>query len=249
MFRILSKSAKRAEILIYGDIGPVFWGDEVSAADFARTLKDAGEVDEIDLRINSLGGDVFDGLAIYRQLVDHKARVNVHIDGIAASIASVIAMAGDSIVIAQPARMMIHDAMSGVILVGTAERLRTAGKKTLDDLIALLDTQSQEIADLYAARSGKPAEKVRADMIAETWFTAKEAVAYGLADAVAANKTAPDAPENATNIVPFNAAKHKFRNMPPELASSPGRRALADMIARQQVALTLSRVAASAKKR
>src|SRR5262245_14134741 len=115
MFRIMAKSAKRAEILIYGPIGPVFCGDEVSAADLANLLKGMGDVDELDLRVNSPGGDVFDGVAIYRQLVENRAKVKVHIDGIAASAASFISMAGDRIIMAEAGVMMIHDAYTGVL--------------------------------------------------------------------------------------------------------------------------------------
>lgn len=237
MFRILAKSKKNAEILIYGDVGPVFWGDEVSAVDFAKTLKDIGAVETIDLRINSYGGDVFEGMTIYRQLVDHAATVNVHVDGIAASIASVIAMAGDTIRIAESGRMMIHDALT--IAIGNADDMR----QTAD----ILDQTSEQIAGVYASRIGKGATEIRDAMRAETWFNAKDALAFGLATEIAPNKIAPGAENKGAEIIPLNTAKHKFRNVPPELLS--GRGAIAAQVARQQVAVSLSRVAASASKR
>lgn len=229
MFRILAKSAKRAEILIYGDIGPVFWGDEVSAADFAKTLKEAGDVDEIDLRINSLGGHVFDGVAIYQQLSTHPAKINVRVDGIAASIASVIAMAGDRIEIAEAGMMMIHDA--GTIVAGNAERMR----KTAD----LLDKTSEQIAEVYVAKTGKKLDEIRTAMRAETWLTGKEAVEFGLADAVIENKQAA---ENVASLK-MDAERYGFSNPPAKLVA---RHSLADMVAKQQVSITMSRIAAKA---
>lgn len=236
MFRILSKSATRAEVLIYGDIGPSYWGDSVTATDFNATLKEIGTVAELDVRINSYGGDVFDGLSIYRQLVENSAKVNIHIDGIAASIASVIAMAGDKIIIAEAGRMMIHDALT--IAIGNAEDMRA----TAD----ILDQTSQQLADVYAARSGQTAAAIREKMKAETWLNGKDAVVLGLADEIAPNKTKEKQENRFDNVVQLDTTKHKFRNAPADLL--PGRSALAAQVARQQVAITLSRAAASAKR-
>lgn len=232
MFRIMSKSASSAELLIYGDVGPSYWGDSVSAVDFAKMLDEVGNVSQLDVRINSYGGDVFDGMTIYRRLVDHPANVTMHIDGIAASIASVIAMAGDKIIIAESGRMMIHDALT--IAIGNAEEMRA----TAD----ILDQTSQQIADVYAARTGKTSTEMRDAMRAETWYNGKDAVAAGLATEIAPNKAVEKATNSISNVVKFDATKHKFRNAPPEIL--PGRTALANLVARQQVALTLSRDAA-----
>jgi ATP-dependent Clp protease protease subunit len=232
----MAKSATRAEILIYGDIGSTFWGDGVTAADFVKLLDEVGPVNDLDIRITSYGGDVYDGMTIYRRLVDHKATVTMHIDGIAASIASVIAMAGDKIVINEAGRMMIHDALT--IAVGNAEDMR----RTAD----VLDQTSEQIAEVYSARSGKGPTEVRDKMRAETWFTGKEAVAFGLATEVAPNKTKEGAQENSAEIVALDTSKHKFRNAPVDLL--PGRAAIAAQVARQQVAITLSRASASAKR-
>lgn len=235
MFRIMAKSAKRAELLIYGPIGPTFWGDEVSAADFAKLLKEIGDVAEIDLRINSPGGDVFDAVTIYRQLVEHKAKITVHIDALAASAASFVAMAGDKIVMAEAGMMMIHDGQ--MFAVGDAAEMR----RTAD----LLDTVSQTIAEVYAARTAKSATEIRDKMRAETWFNAKEAMAFGLIQEIAANK-APAAAENSAEIVVLDEVRFKFKNAPPQY--QPGRSAIAAAVAQQQVALTLSRLAARAKR-
>src|SRR6478609_6695251 len=108
-YSIKAKGTTAGEIYIYEDVGDSWFGG-VTAKQFAADLKELGPVQTLDVRINSGGGDVFDGLAIYRQLVDHPAKVVSHIDGFAASIASIIAMAGDEIRISEAGFVMIHDA-------------------------------------------------------------------------------------------------------------------------------------------
>ena len=157
-----------AEISIYNEIGG--WG--VSAKDFMYSLKDAGALTDITLRINSPGGSVFDGMAIYNQLVAHKAQVTVYIDGLAASMASVIAMAGDLIVMPENAMMMIHNPW--MIAGGDAEELRNNAD--------LLDKIKSNMVGSYAKRTGKTDDEISAIMDAETWFTGKEAVENGFAD-------------------------------------------------------------------
>jgi ATP-dependent Clp protease protease subunit len=171
-----AKGQKVAEILLYGDVGEGWFGG-ISADAFARELKALGPVETIDLRINSLGGDVFDGMAIYRQLVDHKARVVTHIDGTAASIASVIAMAGSEILISESASIMIHEAWGGV--AGFAKDLRALADR--------MDRTSDQILDVYVARSGGDRARLRQQMAEETWFYGKEAVDAKLATAVVEN--------------------------------------------------------------
>lgn len=158
-----------AEIAIFDEIG--YWG--VSAGDFLAELK-AITASEISLRLNSPGGEIFDGIAIYNTLRSHAARVTVHVDGLAASIASVIAMAGDRIVMAPHSQMMIHDAMT--VVVGNAAEMREVADQ--------LDRQSDNIAAVYAERAGGTARQWRQRMVAETWYSAAEAVGAGLADEV-----------------------------------------------------------------
>jgi ATP-dependent Clp protease, protease subunit len=176
-YRISARANAEADILIYEDIGEGWFGG-VSAKQFAGDLKSLGKIETINLRLNSAGGDVFTGLAIYRQLVEHPARVVTHIDGLAASIASVIAMAGAEIRIAEAGFLMIHDAWG--MAIGSAADLR----QTAD----LLDITTGSIADVYTARTGQDAARVRQWMADETWFTAAEAVTEGFASAVAENK-------------------------------------------------------------
>ena len=172
------------EILIYDAIG----AEPEQAQEFVREIR-AAESD-IDVRINSGGGSVFDGLAIYNQLAQAPGTVTVYVDGIAASIASIIAMAGDRIVMAENASLMIHDPMGpSAAAFGPAELLRQAAKETRQ-MADTLETIKANLADIYTARSGQPTATITAWMGEETWFTAAEAVAAGLADEVLTNKVA-----------------------------------------------------------
>jgi ATP-dependent protease ClpP protease subunit len=160
-FEIRAAKNDTTEILIYDEIS--MFG--VSAKDFVTALRDV-KTPNIRLRINSPGGDVFDGIAIYNALRAHPAKKTVHIDGLAASIASVIAMAGDEIVMADSAFMMIHDSWG--MAIGNADELRA--------LANTLEQIDGTIADIYRARTGKKADELRAMMDAETWMTASQAV-------------------------------------------------------------------------
>jgi ATP-dependent Clp protease protease subunit len=172
-FRMAAKDGV-GEIFIYDDIGSGFFSDGVTPKSFADDLKALGAVRTLNIFINSPGGSVFDGVSIYNQLKRHSARKNVFIDGIAASIASVIAMAGDEISIAANGFMMIHEPWS--CACGNASDLR----RTADQL----DKINDSIIDTYAARTPTP-ENVIADMMAaETWMNAEEAVEHGFADQI-----------------------------------------------------------------
>ena len=163
----------RAVVRIYQEIG--YWG--VTAEDFATELA-ALTASEIEVQINSPGGDVFDGLAIYNALRAHPARVVTRVDGIAASAASIIAQAGDHRVMTQHAQMMIHEAWG--VAVGPAQELR--------DFADLLDKQNDVLAQIYAyraAREDRPAEFFRALMAqGDTYLTDVETVDHGLADEI-----------------------------------------------------------------
>ena len=157
-----------------------YWG--TTAQTFVDELL-AIDASIIELHVNSPGGDVFDGLAIMNALADHPATVNVVVDGIAASAASFIAMAGDSVKMNRGSQLMIHDA-SGCCVGNAAD---------MEEMKALLDRLSDTIAGIYADRAGGKADDWRELMRAETWYSATEAAAAGLADeAVSGPKNAPD---------------------------------------------------------
>jgi ATP-dependent protease ClpP protease subunit len=168
----ISCKAGHADILLFDEIGQGMFGG-VTASDFAKQLSALGKVEDINVRINSPGGDVFDGLAIYNSLKAHPAPVNVRIDGLAASIASVIAMAGDTVEIAETALFMAHNPWSAVI--GEANDLRK-----MADTLDLIKGQLQ----IAYARSGKTADELSAIMDAETWLTGAEAVSAGFCDSL-----------------------------------------------------------------
>lgn len=166
-----------ADIYIFGEIVSAGWEwdeSEISANTFQNDLKSLGEVAEINLHINSPGGSVFEGVAIYQMLIQHKAKINVYIDGLAASIASVIAMAGDVIYIPNNAMMMIHNPWTYAI--GNANELR----KQAEDL----DKIGASMRESYLNKSGeKISEEELTELLDnETWLSAKEAINYGLAD-------------------------------------------------------------------
>jgi len=156
---------------LYDGIGPY---SGVSAQDFSRSLKSLGDVDYIELHINSPGGSVFDGAAIYNMLIDHKALVDVRIDGLAASIASIIALAGDQITIAKNAMIMVHNP-SAMAWGGAADMRKMAG---------VLDKVKDTLITVYSDRMGLPEDEISQIMNEESWYTAKEAVDAGLADVV-----------------------------------------------------------------
>jgi len=167
-YQIKALATGHAEIVIYDEIG--YWGK--SASDFIAELNALKDVSQIDLRINSPGGDVFDGHAIYNLLRSHPANVTAYIDGIAASIASIIMLAADEIVMPANALVMIHDPV--VAAAGDAASLRKAAD-VLEKLRGIL-------LSAYVARTGADEATVSAWMAEETWFTADEAYASGLAD-------------------------------------------------------------------
>jgi HK97 family phage prohead protease len=158
------------DVLIYDEIGGSFG---VSASEFADDI--AGiDSNVINLRINSPGGSVRDATAIHSSLLHHPARVRSYVDGIAASAASVIALAGDEIITMPGAQWMLHDASTMV----------DGNEAELKDGSEWIGRQSQNIADLYAKRMGITSDEARALMLAETWAFADESVEMGLADKV-----------------------------------------------------------------
>lgn len=161
-----------ATLYIYGAIGESWWEEEaVSAADVRDFLKSTN-ASTIHVRLNSLGGDVFDGLAIYNQLKGHDAKIIVHIDGIAASAGSIIAMSGDEIIMPKTSMMMIHNAWT--FAYGNASEFL----KVADDLQKINDT----IIESYLPRFVGTREELVQLLNDETFLTASEAVTFGLAD-------------------------------------------------------------------
>jgi ATP-dependent protease ClpP protease subunit len=188
-FRIRNTEADRAEVFIYGVIGSDWDPGDVTAASFVAELRKI-TAPAIDLHVNSPGGLVFDGIAIYSALLNHPATVDVTVDGIAASAASFVSMAGDTVAIEKPAKMMIHDA-SGLVIGNAAD---------MQEMADVLNELSDTIAGIYAARAGGPVSQWRDAMKRETWYSADAAVKAGLADRVG-NDATESAPQDRRSQV------------------------------------------------
>jgi len=186
--------AKEAEIWLYEEIGSGWFGG-VSAKQFAEDLKALGKVERISVHLNSPGGDVFDGLAIYNSLKQHRARVIMHIDGLAASIASLIAMAGDEIYMAENAFLMVHNAWG--ICVGNALDMR--------DMIEVLGKIDGSLVGTYARRTGRDEQLIADLMAAETWMNSQEALEHGFVDRVT---------EELKLAAHFDLSKFKYKKDP-----------------------------------
>jgi ATP-dependent Clp endopeptidase proteolytic subunit ClpP len=203
-FEIINK-ADKAEIWIYEQIGEDFWtGGGVTAKSFQKEL--AGiKASQIDLHINSPGGEVFDGITIYNLIKQHPANVTAHIDGLAASIASVIALAGDTVIMAENALFMIHNPWG--FAMGDATEMR----KTAD----LLDKVGGSLVTAYASKSGKSDDEISVLMDSETWMTAQEAKDAGFIDEISEQMDLAA----CAKFIPA-MQKAKFKNIPENLSGS-----------------------------
>lgn len=190
----VDEPADEATVLVYGDIGG-WWGVDVD-----RLVRDIHALDVARIRthINSHGGSMFDGFALYAALLQHRAHVTTWVDGIAASAASVVLMAGDTRIGEKPSRVMVHEAS---VYPGNQN------KRGLREQADLLEQFDEDIAQVYADRAGGDAARFLADMEAETWYSSAAAVDVGLLHEVADHST--PAPESrASQLV---KARHRAR--------------------------------------
>ncbi|MBI6513166.1 Clp protease ClpP [Proteus sp. PR00174] len=169
-FRMQAKEDQTVDIYIYDEIGG--WG--ISARRFTEDLISLGNLSHINLHIHSPGGEVFDGIAIYNQLKNHSATITVFIDGLAASMASVIAMVGDTVIMPKNAMMMIHKPWG--VSWGDANDMR--------EYADLLDKLENVLIPAYVAKTGKTTEEITAMLEQETWLDGDECVEHGFADKV-----------------------------------------------------------------
>jgi len=197
-FEIKNKTDK-SEIWIYEEIGENWWdGSGITAKGFQKELSEI-KASQIDLHINSPGGLVFDGITIHNLLKQHPANVTTYIDGLAASIASVIALAGDKVVMANNALLMIHKASGAVY--GNSDDMRDFADK--------LDKVNGSIAATYTGKTGKDEDEINNLMGAETWLSAVDALEMGFVDEISgdADMTA------CAKFVP-SMKKAKFQRIP-----------------------------------
>lgn len=205
--RAAADAQDEVDVWLYGDIGENWWGDEelsTSARVFCREFA-AITAQRINLRVNSLGGSVKDGQAIHNAIARHPAQVTAYIDGWACSISSVIPLAADRVVMAANGMMMIHNAMWGGCGYFFAADMRV--------LADWLDKVTQTIAAVYEAKTGRSAEDIKAAMDEETWFTADEALEFGLVDEVGMEL------EAAAQLVTDPTA-YGYRHLPEQLAAA-----------------------------
>lgn len=192
-----AKEKGEGELLLYSEISNTSWyGDEVTPKQFKADLDKLGDIETLNIFINSPGGDVFAGQAIYSILKRHKAKKVVYIDGLAASISSLIAMAGDKIIVPENAMMMIH--LPWTFAVGNAKDFRSLA----DDL----DKIGMSMVVVYEGRSALNADEVREIMEAETWLSAEECIEYGLADEL------EEAKSIAAMLTPED--RNRYKNIP-----------------------------------
>jgi ATP-dependent protease ClpP protease subunit len=173
--RAAANDETTAEVLIYGDIGESWWGESVDAKSFVENLQEV-DADYLTVRINSYGGSVKDGIAIHNAIKRHPAATTVEIDGMAVSIASLIAMAGDTVQMAENAMLMIHAPWS--MAVGNAVDMR--------EMADVLDMHADSMATSYAAKTGKPVDEIL-DILKDGkdhWFTAADALEDGWIDEI-----------------------------------------------------------------
>lgn len=178
---------ERATISILDPIGADMWGDGVTAKRIGGALRSIGPADVV-VNINSPGGDYFEGLAIYNQLREHPGKVTVRVLGMAASAASVIAMAADEIQIGRAAFLMIHN--TWVVAQGDRNAFR--------DVADWLEPFDEAATDIYAARSGKDRAEIRTMLDRETWLSGQASIDQGFADALLPSDLEPHtaSPEN-----------------------------------------------------
>lgn len=172
-FEIRNVSTTEAEILLYDQIGEDWFGGGISAKTISEELKKLpSSVKQINLRINSPGGSVFDGMTIYQRLKDHPAKVTAYVDGLSASIASVIMMAADEIIIGDGAMIMIHKPLTGIY----------GNSSEMERMIEILDKIESQMITIYMKKTGLGRTEIMKMVADETWMTSEEAVDLNFAD-------------------------------------------------------------------
>lgn len=196
-------SADEVEMLMYDQIGEGFFSYGITAKDVIGALAETGDK-PVHVRLNSPGGDVFEGAAIYNALKNYAPGVRVTVDALAASIAAVIAMAGKTIQMAEMSMMMIHNPW--VVMDGDSSELR----KMAD----LLDQIRSQQIDMFAEKTGQKKDDITAMMDAETWFTAEDAVEKGFATELA------PAGAQAKAAAKFNLVAYGYKRVPEKLLAA-----------------------------
>lgn len=171
---------ERAELYIYDQIGKDWWDDSgISDKEFVDALKNV-KGKPLDVHINSIGGNVFEGIAIYNAIKQHDAEVNIYIDGLAASIASVIACASDNVYLANGASIMIHDVSAGIYARGTTDDIKKAYERTM----ASMENAKESILNIYEEKTGKDRAYLQNLMNGDNYFRGQDAIDLGIASEI-----------------------------------------------------------------
>lgn len=219
---VMAKASDAADLFIYGDIGESWWAESITASEVVRQLNELDEaVRTLNVYINSYGGSVSDGLSIYNALKRRsKAGITVktHVDGIAASIASLILCAGDSVSMASNTRIMVHAPWGGLYVTGNAKEVREAAAEFAE----VLDGFADSMANSYAAKTGMAKDDAVALLTDgnDHWYSAAEAKAAGFCDVVVDDEEEKSQADKATaRIVAQPAFAKYFERMPTQLAA------------------------------
>lgn len=202
------EDAKVTNITIYGIIGQSWWSDSFSAKDIDDALN-AAEENDIIINLNSPGGDAFDGISIFNRLKRHKGNVTVHVDGYACSAASIIAMAGDEVVMELGSMMMIHEASS--VVWGTKTDMRKEAE--------VLEELEEGLVDIYSTKTTLSRDEVKEKINAETWMSASTAVELGFASKTSTVDSEED--EQEETILVNNSKKNILEELKAVLGSEP----------------------------
>jgi ATP-dependent Clp endopeptidase proteolytic subunit ClpP len=190
-FLIQAKSNEEAEVFLYGTVGT--W-DKINSRDFIARLKQLEkDYKNATFRLHSPGGSIFEGLAIYDAMRNSPLKIKIQVDGMAASMGSIIALAGDEVVMTENARFMIHQGRGGV--AGSAKEMRNYAK--------LLESMNEQLAEIYASHTGKTKAWILQNWMAEgqdTWFTAKEALAEKLVSGIVKGGVQKEAAANLEGV-------------------------------------------------
>lgn len=197
--RVTMQAPKTLRIDIYDVIGWNWYDGGITAQTISKKLQEAGDIDTVHVHVNSPGGDAFEGIAIHNILKSHPAKVKMRIEGVAASAASVVLMAGDEVEIPTNAMIMIHDPATFAF----------GGEDEMQKAINRLKAVKDATVNTYHAKCGKSKEQVATWMTEEKWFTGQEAVDAGLADKTAEAVTLP-------KVEKAESTNQLFRKAPPE---------------------------------
>ena len=195
----ISAQEETAEISIFGDVGASWWGDSVTLADFKKDFDAIKDRDSIKLMINSPGGDVWDGMGIYNLISSVRQKVTVEVMGLAASIASIIALSGNELIMGESSYFMIHRPWS--FSMGTSDELRKDA--------GLLDKIEDQLVAIYEQHTAMTEDELKTAMSEETWYTADEAVEIGFAAGVA---------DYGQMAASYDISRYKYAHVPAEMA-------------------------------